>query len=249
MLNQDDEELEDLAAVLLVEIRASGDLQRTEPALFGTQGVLEEAIFEIKRGVTTTGSIAQYGCTTQAQGTPLNSIAITTSVCSRNPESVITETIVPAQAVDYATSKYKYYLIDPDDPYNCINEASPSQGTCYTRVLLHNIGIAGTHADLAVALCVIDQDDCLVSGWDNEDATVGPNETADFTLDAKVPYYFVVVNKSAGFGTPEQGFLEITSYGPTGALLGLPYFGKKVVDVNATYVGLTRRYRAIVPTQ
>jgi hypothetical protein len=237
-----------LATVLLIEIRTSGDLQRSEPALFATQGILEEAIFKIKHNVSDAVIPISGNCTGISLGCTLNGVTLTTTIGSRNPDASITETIVPSNAVDYATTKYKYYLIDPDDPYDCTNGGTP---TCYSQVTITNTGQPGSHADLSVGLCEMDADDCVLVGFDSEDTSLTPGEAVTFgspILLPSKPYYIVIKNNSAGF-TNVNGFVQIATLGPTGTGLGLPYFGKKVVDVSAGYIGLTRKYRALIPTQ
>jgi hypothetical protein len=241
-----------LATIMFIEIRSSGDLQRTEPALFATQGILEEAIFKIKRNVS---EIPETGCATNlfALDCTVNGVSVQTTIDSYR-EPVLNESIL-STATDYIVTKHAYYLINPDDPYSDVDgNGSPDGG--YARLILTNTG-SGAQANLEVAICRIDDSDCIntngtftpgIEDIGPDPLPIGQTIIYDSSdgLVATSAYALYIINKTPGSG----GFIHIESYGPLATqALGLPYFGKKAIDVQATYIGLTRKYRAIVPTQ
>ncbi len=255
-----------LATVLFIEIRSSGDLVRTEPALYATQGVLEQAIFKIKRSVSDT-------LIPESDGTPndncsvsvvlacvLNNVATTTQI-SPYQDNPLTDLVLPSSDT-YLNTKNSYYLLDPTDPYTD-GDGNGSPDGNYTQIVIKNEGIVSSdgtaQADLEVALCRIDNTSCVdettgaftPSTEDIGPITLNPGDQTD-PIDASdnlVPessYALYVINTSPA-SDPANGFVKITS-SPT----GLPYFGKKAVNVIAKYLGqtasgLTRKYKAIVP--
>ncbi len=82
-----------LAAIVLVEIRASGDLIRTEPALYAVQGLTEQAFFKYATGAPVTYSLS------------INNVTLTPSALKKYDDS---------PHVDVISSSKTYELINAD---------------------------------------------------------------------------------------------------------------------------------------
>jgi len=246
-----------LATIMFIEIRSSSDLQRSEPGLFVTQGILEEAIFKTKR-IVGDSIIDPYTnpVTTQCSGTnpiPLscqfNGVKAEITINAAETTGRTNETILPT-STSYTTTPNVHYLVDAVNPYLDSNgDNSPDGG--YGRIKITNVGQPppASHADIHVGMCVLDDTDCVgpPTAWDFEQALT-PGTLVTWTpLDPLKSYQLNIKNDTAGL----TGFVKIETFGPgpTFTPKGLPYFGKRSIDVTATYLGLTRKYRALVPTQ
>lgn len=237
-----------LAAIMFIEIRSSSDLQRSEPGLFVTQGILEEAIFKTKR-IVPDSEISNDGCPgtgTVSLSCGLNNVEVETVINAANPSGSTTETILP-DSIDYATTPNVYYLIDATNPFLDSNEDGSPDGD-YGRVKITNTGQTGTHADIQIGVCILDDTDCIGTGiWDEGPQTLTPGSSVTWDLDNLLAYQINIINNTGGSSV---GFAKIESFGPgVTTPKGLPYFGKRLIEVSATYLGLTRKYNALVPTQ
>ena len=102
-----------IAAVTYIELRASGDVLHTEPALYATQGIMEEAIFRIKRGVSGAESYfgtcrANVGDNGQVVTSPVTNIQVKTGLCYISPEADVISK-VPATNQASSPKRYKSY--------------------------------------------------------------------------------------------------------------------------------------------
>lgn len=105
-----------IAAIVFVEIRASGDLLRTEPALYAVQGVTEEAFY------STTRNLSNF-----TFSTTINGVGLTTEPRTHDPS--------PQTYVVYRNAETKFSLVDPATPFRNtytmvkIDYISPPPGT------------------------------------------------------------------------------------------------------------------------
>lgn len=132
-----------LAAIVFTEIRASGDLQRTEPALYATQGVIEQSIYKVQRDVPDTlmcfdpsdasklvppGSATQSSCNSN---TPIKSninVVNITGVSTQDiSQSPLSDTVEAAYNTT-SNTKNVYSIYDADNPNN------PQYGYTYIKV-------------------------------------------------------------------------------------------------------------------
>jgi hypothetical protein len=227
-----------LAAIVFVEIRASGDVQRTEPALYATQGALEEATFDIKRGAG------------NAYTPSVNCIMPETCVSLafvsgyfRDPGTV--EKVL-SSSTSYENTKNVYYLVDPDDIY-ADNDGNGSPDGSFAKIKLTNLGSVPVH----VSLCEVLINDCITGGtaWDMDTGLAAFGGVAqDDTLSPASSYQLFIYYQGPPQGPP--GFVKVETFGPdTTTPRGMPYFGKKKVDITASYLGLTRKYETLIPEE
>jgi hypothetical protein len=233
-----------LSSIALIEIRAAGDVKRTEPALYSDQGVTEEAIYSIKRqagpdgpapkplylGPNTIPCTAEY---VDYQG-PVESILTHTKVCDISPELDIIDR-VQTFSVSYSTAK-RFYLYDPT------NSGTGPGG--YSSLTVKNVGAT----PLALWVCKITED-CQnpetgdtgwLSGGDGQSSLL-PGTTRSFAINANDSYELAIAKTNS---SAEDGFIEVIT-----SPKGLPYLSKRAVDIKSDHEGLTRILRVFVPTR
>ena len=255
-----------LAAVVLVEIRASGDLQRTEPALYATQGVIEQAIFKVQRDVPDAqmcfdpNTLTDPTKTNCLNNTPIKSNINVVTISSVGAQDISQSPLSESISASYNTTsntKNIYSIYDADNPNN------PQYG--YTFIRVEN----RSNVLLRYGLCRVNDttdpngpSDCSPSTYPAGSASwIVPPDTAIPALSyvertlTKTYIYRMYVYQNTGATAP--AFVDVYSYGPANAgdtcvanacaAKGLPLKGKKQVDVTATNANLTRRYRVLVP--
>lgn len=266
-----------LAAIVFSEIRASGDLQRTEPALYATQGVIEQSIFKVQREVpdaqmcfdsTDANKLVPPGSATQTacqNNTPIKSniaqIQITGVASSDVSESPLQDAVTTAYNTT-SNTKNVYVIYDAENPNN------PQNG--YTKIRVENRSNIGLRYTFCRVNDISDPNgptDCTPPSWTNcniappavsgsswlvYDGVINALGFAEHILN-KTYIYRMYVYQQCNQTAP--AFVDVYSYGPVtpdcglgdDCPKGLPLKGKKQVDVTAANAGLTRRYRVLVP--
>lgn len=116
-----------LAAIVFVEIRASGDLQRTEPALYATQGVIEQSIFKVQRDIPDAqmcfdpNTLTDPTKTNCLNNTPIKSNINVVTVSSVGAQDISQSPLsesVPAAYNTTTNTKNVYSIYDADNPNN-----------------------------------------------------------------------------------------------------------------------------------
>lgn len=246
-----------LAAVSFVEVRTSGDVQRTEPIFYSDQGIAEEAVFGQKRqaspaGTQTAPTALYFGTDCATNYVPyIGPSTVVTSevkICSRAPGLVRVR--IPASSKDYPSAK-RFYLFDPSNSglgpggYDGLKITNASSGSASVRVFI----------------CRIDQE-CKspaagTSDW-IVDGSTGFNDIApgsgakDYSsvIDTNFSYEVSIINLStSGGASPQDLYIDIETRNGAGALYGLPYLNKKAIDIHSTRTGLSRQVEVLVPTQ
>lgn len=103
-----------IATILFVEVRISGDLMRTEPALYAANGITEEALFTVRRGFS---RCFNEPCTGQFSYTKqLGRVNLSNPAPNENPfnDAILTEKILSTSNTA-SNSVYRYALYDPTD--------------------------------------------------------------------------------------------------------------------------------------
>lgn len=234
-----------LATIVFVEIRASSDVQRTEPTFYATQAVVEEATFAIKRTTGQTAFPTSFNCIGQTN----TCISLVVPPPTRYRDVVITEKISPLSTT-YTNTANKYYLVNPDDLYADTDGGGSPDGS-YGKLQVTNIG----DVPVRVALCPITVNDCVTPGtglWEFSDIRLNPGSalgTGNQVLSPTTSYTLYILYDGAQGGS-QNGYVRIATFSGDGVTArGIPYFGKKAVDITASYLGLTRKYRAVIPEQ
>lgn len=233
-----------VAAILLVEVRTSGDLFRTENAFYGAEAVGEEALFKIKRGVPS----GSFSYTSQIGPVGLNSPAPVENVFNDATQRVV---ILPGTTFSTA-SHYRFF-----NP----NATDQNAGSGYGKMVLTNLSTNSSDA-VTIYLCQFnpktvttipctdpnDNTYWLVRGQTltSVQAPVSVDQDTGFFDPGKQQELLLYNSSNDNIYLQIQTFAQETSPGQFVAL-GLPYFGQKSVDINAINSGVGRKLRVVVP--
>ena len=233
-----------LASVTLVEIQTSGDVERTEPSYYADQGITEEAIYSLKRKVSSVQGAPNLGtncATTFVSYTgPDPSIAGETKICDIMASYNI-EVRILTSANTYATAR-RFYL------YNPANFGLGAGG--YGNVSVTNT--SKTNTTIHVYICKL-INDCSTTGiWEaSSNVDITPGNGRVFILNGTASdgsYELAITNKSVAT-PPDDAFAQIISYDTNNVGKGLPYLNKKAIQIQSTKSGLTRKVEVLIPTQ
>lgn len=216
-----------LATILMIEVRSSGDLMKTEPSLYASQGVTEEAIYRIKRKTniaipaTTVGSTQVSAPVEQSTTSPVQTLRIV------GPKT-------------YNTSESRLNFFNADDP------SSSASGYAKVSITYHD---TGNTSNLKIYLCHFGDttfNPCSTSTdfyLDAYNFPVTRGTTKTYSINPSERQELVLVNESSS-----PMYATIESYGPTASdPKGLPFLGETQVEVQATNGGLTRTLQTRVP--
>lgn len=265
-----------LAAIILIEIRASGDEKRTDPAAYATLGVIEQAIFKVQRGVADNILCnTQSGCTGTYIGNPsLATVTVPSVTVSSLQSPDIQDQVPPGNTVDASSggslsTNISYTLYDSFNPNDPING--------YSYIQLSDV--SGGTGTLFYSLCKVNDpanpNDCSAasfkqtprpSSWTTVQSaipqgsynTIGPlavdrvyklyiSTNSTITKYVGIKTYGPVVTTS-GAGAARQGCPAPFVGGDiTTCPKGIPLKGKLQYDITANTAGLTRKYRVTIP--
>ncbi len=249
---------------MFVEVRVSGDLLRTEPAIYSANAVTEEALFAVRRKYPRCfgqGCINQFFYTTQLPGSPVtmnNPIPPTENLYN---DTILTDEVLPTSN-SITNTQNRYALFDPSN----INKPSP-----YTelKVTFKNTGSGGT---IHIYVCQYDSAlnnsgspnstisynpiDCnSITSPDMLYTNVGPagqnqgllegQTTITMNFSAPSKQQELIIYTSGG-DTSKSRFVQIEAFA-SGVAKGIPYFGEIVVDIYSQYGAITRALRVKIP--
>ncbi len=237
-----------IATILLVEVRVSGELVRTEPAIYAANGITEEALFTVRRG---------YPRCVSNCGTNFSYSKSLGSTAMQSQENLFNDPILndtlPSTAVSVTSAK-RYALYDPSD----INRPS---GFGQIKVKYK----AGFSGQIHVYVCQFtapqnfqstdSPPDCNnISSSDMLYKNQGPTSqnqglssdqmTATMTLDPNKQQELIIF---ADTSPSVNRAIQIQAFDGSGSPKGLPYFGETVVDINAQSGNVTRSVRVKIP--
>ncbi|MBI3231956.1 MAG: LamG domain-containing protein [Candidatus Doudnabacteria bacterium] len=235
-----------LATILLVEVRVSGDLLRTEPAIYAANAVTEEALFTVKRGYPRcTGNCPnQFSYTNR-----LGAVDVNNPAPKENPFNnpiLIDKVLSTSNSIANTLNRYAFY--DPND----INQPG---GFAELKVTYKNTGVQG---QIHVYVCEfkapinflpidppIDCDTPTSADMLYQDSTPlnQGQSTAIITLDKNKQQELIIYSS----GPIADRFVQIEAFGPGSVPKGIPFFGETVVDIHAQYGGVTRALRVKIP--
>lgn len=173
-----------LATIVFIEIRASGDVTRTEPALYGTQAEIEEVIYKVKRTIPDDSQSATWpsgknyssfnsnfgDCTAPQTGSVIvNAVSLKSQLCSLNLDPAFRDTVLTTSD-SFINSKNIYTLVNPLAPYSD-NDNNGSLDGLYGKILFKY----ASGPDMRLYICKISTYDCV-----NVDGTL--NTSADYGL-------------------------------------------------------------------
>ena len=244
-----------LATVLLVEIKSSGDLTRSEASLYASTGVSEQALFDLKRQVSCSGGCSYI--TNFSNNVTLNGQPVVSSVSS----PTFTDTI--KQNTSFASNP---------KIYDFCNTNSGNSGCGYGKVTVTYLP-NGNHDPLVVYLCQYDPtilytDMPPCSGTAEADApywittkygdtdagpyypkgtliysTSLPGQTT-WNIDPSLQQRLILFNPNS----TGPIYVSIQTFAADGTTpLGLPYAGVTSVTVNTKNGDVGRKLQVLVP--
>lgn len=241
-----------LATIMFTEIRTSGDLMKTEPALYAATGVGEQALFNLER----------HACTDNGPGCYISSFS-NNVLLNGTPTVVTASTPIFIDKVK-AGSTFGTTL----NKYDFCNVTAGPAGCQYGKVIVSYVTSNGSYP-LYAYLCEFDpnrtdyltvpctqvnqssQDQLYWSspnnGFLNFDGSVSltqtTNSSATWLLNPGYQQQLILTNP--GFS---DIYVKIETFGSNGTTAkGLPYVGKTAVDINTLNAAVGRKLRVIVP--
>ncbi len=225
-----------LATIVFIEIRSAGDSARTEPALYATLGVTEEAMFQYKRFYENPSEFNVPTCTPEDQ--PSEKGYVPKNVCSINGVTLTMPGTQPIQFDDspgvitvdpMSTKTFPLYLPNSFDQQflEVILELLPNNYSVKFTGSFSATYVDGTTDDGGCApfVLVVDVPVSCTPGPSGQYELVLTNPSENQTLAVKVS------TKRVDGSTPS----------------GLPFVGEQVLRINANYLGLTRTYQVRIP--
>lgn len=238
-----------LATILLSEARNSGDLLRTEPALYGATAVSEQALFNTRRS---TGA----GLSTSLGHTQITTTSTTT-------QDAILTVKIPTTSSSFANTTNIYGFYDPSSPYG---------GSHYGRIVISYLNTNTPGTDLHIYLCqwdpqnpptnadgtykkvCTDQTDASYMVFmDTNPAPLSPSpnnvwdsNTCGCMNGLQQQELFLFQSTAPGFA-PSDIYAQISTYDDSGNAKGIPYFGSTAVDIKSLNGTVIRSLRTVIP--
>jgi hypothetical protein len=254
-----------LASILLAESRNSGDLLRTEPALYADNAISEEAIFNISRNTGVTSYTPTVGAlSVTSTSTPLN-----------NP---VQEVEIPSANTAFGCGVNCYVLYNPGNSYG------PGG---YGRIQVTFLNTNTIGEQLHIYLCQWDpgnpprdlttddyanvcsqphpsnltynymtyQDSQPLSPgqtWDTNPGGSPPAPPGAFTCGGCMDptghdQQELILFQTNSLGQPSNIYAQISTWNSGGSPLGIPYFGKTAVKISSSNAGVNRDVQVVVP--
>ncbi len=227
-----------LAVVGFAEISTSDDLARTEPVLYYSLGVAEEATYGMKRGEATLKASLGSECASSFVAYHIQTpdlMSTQTKVCNISPSSGgigVTEITVPVNTYSSAPRVYVY------DPATNSTDISGYTSIVFKKTS-NNLGVVRVYLCPLSANCGDPTSPSnQTAGWLNPSGTLLDYNTPSSAITDGKPYEIVFVNSGSA-----KEYVEITT-----APKGLPYLNKESVEIQSAYGRLIRRIRVLVPT-
>ncbi|MCX6797581.1 MAG: hypothetical protein NTX98_03850 [Candidatus Doudnabacteria bacterium] len=236
-----------IATILMIEIRTSGDLLRTESAFYGADAVMEEALFKVKRNVSYWSG---YGVERN-----LGNVKVDAPAEKLVADNIFQDSIPVMTPGNFYLSK-RYPLYNPE---------SPTVGGGYAKVKITNLSIE-TSQSLKVYICQfnpvvgnyqtapcsvktseeywIDLWGLLKGGTEDKYFTLNANNNSSWTLDPNRQQELVFVNESAS-----PIWVQIEAFDSNLVLKPIPLVGETSVEINAVTGGVTRKIKVDIPSQ
>lgn len=213
-----------VATIVFIEIRSSGDSLRTEPALYATFGVTEEALFQYKRNVQ--NSLNVPACTPKAYNIcEINDVSLTLPgtqplAFDNNPRVEFiepsTQKVIPMYVVNNYTKQYESVVI----------KVLPNAASAPIRVSFNITNVDGSTSSTAPV-------------------TVTPGTQYQYQSFNSSGQYELVLNNTS-ITQPLSVSIVTTRVG-NATPSGLPFVGQRVLRIMANYLGLTRTYQVNIP--
>jgi hypothetical protein len=238
-----------LATIVFIEIRSAGDSLRSEPALYATLGVTEEALFQYKRYITPTDAAPMDVPNCEPSDGTRRSAAERLGagrrgshydICSING---VTLTMSGDQPIAFDDSPRVEFLgagITKNIPMYLADSFAKQYDSVQVEVL-PNENDQSVEASFLVTTPT-STNPTAVPG-----VTVNPGQPFLYELPddpAEAQYDLVLRNPSSY----QDVSVSITTVRTNNAQpAGLPFIGEQVLSIVADYLGLTRTYQVRIP--
>lgn len=222
-----------LATIVFIEIRSSGDSARTEPALYATLGVTEEALFQYKRFYepSTILGRAQFDVPTCSgpKGSDVCSINGVTLSLPRNQPLAFDN----SPRIEYVPAGSTITL-----PLYVANSYEQQFASACVEVIPND-----TLSGVAITYRVNDE---LGGTSDVYTANILPGEVCgSYTGFGPTGQYELIIENT---NTQRDVSVKISTERVNAAQPdGLPFVGEQVLRIMANYAGLTRTYQVRIP--
>jgi hypothetical protein len=223
-----------LATIVFIEIKSSGDASRTEPALYATLGVTEEALFQYKRFYTPTakGDFDTAACEGPTGSNPCLLNGVTLTLPGTQPLDFDNSPRVEFVGAGTNRTIPLYTQGDDDgDDWNKVYDrvgievlpnASSSSISAYF-VLTNEDGTTSNTAPVSVSPGSLYEYQGFISTGQYELILSNPSSVQDLSVK--------ISTVRVGNAQPD----------------GLPFVGEQVFRIFADYLGLTRTYQVKIP--
>lgn len=222
-----------LATIVFIEIRSAGDSLRTEPALYATLGVTEEALFQYKRNIAADPESGQDASLDVPTCYPAEYF-----ICSLNG---VTLTMPGTQPIAFDESP-RVEFVEAGVTKSIPMYIADDYDQQYTSV---KIDVLPNETDQSVNLSFLITQDDDTDPQSTAVVKVEPGTQYEFTdFEATGQYDLVLTNTSnkqdlvVSISTTRIDNLEPS---------GLPFVGEQVLRIMADYAGLTRTYQVRIP--
>jgi hypothetical protein len=218
-----------LAAIVFIEVRSSGDVTRTEPAMYAALGVTEEALFQYKRYIVDDPQLDDDFNVPTCE--PQNA-----KICQLNG---VTLTMPPPQPIEYDESPRVIFvptgtrLVLPMYLQNDYNQA-------YSSVEVEVLPTSTKEISISFLKTTPDAQVPAECPGGSIAAGDPPYQCTSFS-DAQ--YDLVLDNQS---NEDISVSVETVRVG-NGQPAGLPFLGQRVLRILAEYLGLSRTYEVKIP--
>jgi hypothetical protein len=241
-----------LATVLFVEVRTSGDLVKTEPAIYAATGVGEQALFDLQRSACPSNGA---GCYTTNFPNGVTMPATPTTVASSSP--IFTDRVKTGSSLGGTINKYFF----------C--SGSGTGGCGYGKAIVNYIPSNTGSDPLYAYMCEFDDTGhtsypsapCTATGttqgyWkvpdngfpQNADGSVTltpSNSSVSWTItNSGLQQELILTNPAGG----NDIFAQIQTFAPNGTTgQGLPYLGKTAINISILNSVVGRKIQVVAP--
>ncbi len=218
-----------LATIVFIEIRSAGDSSRTEPALYATLGVTEEALFQYKKAYEPVRGLELNvpSCFPKGAG-----------VCDING---VTLSMPGTQPIAFDDSPREEFIGANEIkilPMYVMDNYDDQQYDFLQVDVLPNESSSGV--DISSNIYYSDQAD-PVPGFSGVALPGTPFSTTGFQSSGQ--YELTITNNSSQDLTVSITTERVGDQDPA----GLPFVGEQVLRIMASYAGLTRTYQVRIP--
>lgn len=240
-----------LATIVFIEIRSAGDASRTEPALYATVGVTEEALFQYKR----------------LYDIPDDQLPMNVPQCSPDDAVIVSAASVPG---GYNICNINSVSLTMPGNQPILFDESPrieylESGVTKTIPMYMQNSFAQQYDSIFINLLPNDKqksvDVRFVANYKNNPVPTylpGPTSNQTYSIDSggninptialSGEYQLeMILENNNNNQDLEVVIATHRTNAPTGEPQGLPYVGEQVLRILANYAGLNRTYQVRIP--